>query len=183
MAGRGPLPTPGKRRRNAPTIPTTSLPASGRKGRAPKVPDAYALGDAGRAWWRWAWGLPQAAAWDSGALYTIARRASLEDDLAVLGAFEDHLDFNDLLAGADREAVERVEWALSTLKRCATGSLAIEKEMRELDGKLGLNPRALADLRWTIVADQEPAAAAKPPARRASSRGHLRAVDPNAAAG
>lgn len=182
MAGRGPLPAPGARRRNAPTIPTTSLPASGRKGRAPKVPDAYALGDAGRAWWRWAWGLPQAAAWDTGALYTIARRASLEDDLAAMD-FADHLDLGDLFDESNEEARRRVEWALSTLKRCASGSLAIEKEMRELDGKLGLNPKALAELRWKIVPDEEPEPAKASPARRSTSRGHLRAVDPAAAAG
>ena len=51
----GPLPTDDKRRRNAPTIPTTKLPAAGRKGRVPKVPPAYTLGDAGAAWWKWAW--------------------------------------------------------------------------------------------------------------------------------
>jgi hypothetical protein len=82
---RGPLPQSEKARRNAPTIPTTKLPAGGRKGRAPTCP--YSLEKAGKAWWKWAWRQPQAAGWDDGALYSIARRASLEDDLAALDVF------------------------------------------------------------------------------------------------
>ncbi len=157
---RGPLPSKQKRRRNAPTIPTTNLPASGRKGRPPKVPDAYKLGKAGAAWWRWAWGTPQAAAWDTGALYVLARRAQLEDDLAAL-ELNDHLDLVDLLAGADEEAIEIVEFALQTLKKAASGKLAVDKEMRELDKVLGLTPKGRADLRWEIVADTTPVEAPK----------------------
>lgn len=179
---RGPLPNANARRRNAPTVPTTALPASGRKGRAPEPPEAYPLGDAGRAWWKWAWKLPQATAWDAGALYTVARRAQLEDDRAAID-FGDLLEMDDLLAGADEDAIQRVEWALSTLKKSATGSVALMKEMRELDGKLGLNPKALADLRWTIVDDDKPAA--EKPKAPGPKRGkpHLRAVDPTAATG
>jgi len=78
----GPLPNPNRRRRNAPTIPTTSLPAAGRKGAPPKPPRSIALGDAATAWWRWAWHTPQAAAWSKGDLYVTARRAQLEDAMA-----------------------------------------------------------------------------------------------------
>lgn len=169
MAGRGPLPNPSARRRNAPTIPTTSLPASGRSEPAPKCP--YELAAAGKRWWKWAWALPQAAAWDQGSLYAVARRAQLEDRLAALD-FGDDLDFGDLFAEGDVEARRRVEWALSTLKRSASGSLQIEKEMRELDRRLGLDPKALAELRWTIVPDEE-----KPQQKAAPSRRHLRAVE------
>src|ERR1041384_1368966 len=77
----GPLPDPKRRGRNAPTIPTTELPSSGRPGDAPQPPETYELGKAGQAWWTWAWTLPQACAWDDGALYVAARRAQLEDDL------------------------------------------------------------------------------------------------------
>lgn len=147
----GPLPNPQKRRRNAPTVPATTLPASGRKGRPPNPPKAYALGDAGRAWWKWAWTTPQATAWDQGALYAAARRATLEDELATLGELEDRVQLEDLLAGAEPEAVQRVEWALGLLKRSAAGSVSLMKEMRELDKRLGLDPKALAELRWTIV--------------------------------
>jgi len=76
----GPLPKAAgqRRRRNAPTIPTTKLPAGGREGQPPKCP--YQLGRAGRAWWTWAWHTPQAAAWSDGDLFALARRARLEDD-------------------------------------------------------------------------------------------------------
>src|SRR4051812_39596724 len=59
----GPLPSPTRRRRNAPTIPTTELPASGRAGRIPKPPSWAHLGTAGQAWWKWAWRTPQSAGW------------------------------------------------------------------------------------------------------------------------
>jgi|GEM_PF-1887691 len=74
-----PLPKPRRHRHGAPTIPTTFLPASGRRGPAPRVPAGFALGDAGRRWWRWAWKLPQACGWGDGVLYTVARRAQLEE--------------------------------------------------------------------------------------------------------
>jgi hypothetical protein len=177
MTTRGPLPDPNHRRRNAPTIPTTRLPAQGRQDPAPDCP--YDLGDQGTIFWHWAWALPQAAAWDDGAVYAVARRAQLEDDVASLH-FSDHLDLTDLLAGADADAIRRVRRALETLKRCATGKATLEREMRELDGKLGLNPEAMARLRWTIVDDEAPEAS-KPKTRTASSTtSHLRAVDPGA---
>ena len=170
----GPLPNPNRRRRNAPTIPATSLPASGRRDPAPDCP--YPLAAKGREWWLWAWSLPQACAWDDGALFTVARRARLEDDIAAMN-ISDELDLSDLLAGADHEAIRRVEWALATLKRLATAKLSVEKEMRELDGKLGLNPEALAKLRWTIVDDAVPEAKPVPiTAKRPVVESHLRAV-------
>ena len=89
---RGPLPKPGARRRNAPTIPTTSLKADGRGVPAPDSP--YALGEAGAAWWEWAWALPQACAWDDGALYAVARRAQLEDDMVALELNDYLVDFS-----------------------------------------------------------------------------------------
>lgn len=77
----GPLPNPQRVRRNAPTIPTTNLPAGGRKGAAPKPPKWMQLDVAAKAWWAWAWSTPQAAAWSDGDLVTLARRARLEDVL------------------------------------------------------------------------------------------------------
>lgn len=151
----GPLPDKNRRRRNAPTIPTTNLPASGRPGRAPRCP--LALGDAGRAWWRWAWKLPQAVAWSDGDHYAIARRARLEDDVEALEYVG--LDIDQLPASDDEELriyLEQIERLLRTLKRVAGGKLAAEREMRELDDRLGLTPKGMAALRWTIV-DDEPA--------------------------
>lgn len=73
----GPLPTGEAVRRNKPTIPTTQLPASGRKDSAPSCP--YDLGPLGRKWWTWAWLTPQAAGWSDGDAYFVARRAAMED--------------------------------------------------------------------------------------------------------
>jgi hypothetical protein len=180
---RGPLPQPGARRRNAPTIQSTSLPADGRKGRTPKCP--YALRAAGTRWWRWAWRLPQAAKWDDGALYAVARRAQLEDDLAAL----EDVDLDELsdvlldLVHADEDikrvqtAVRNLEFGVRRLKGLAGGRLGVMKEMRELDGKLGLSPKALADLRWMIAQSEEDAAPTTGPAQVR----RLRAVDPSAA--
>ena len=178
MAGNGPLPVPGARRRNAPTIPTTNLKAGGRTDPPPPVPEGYEFGAPARAWWEWAWTTPQACAWDDGSAYVVARRALLEDHMAAL-SFSDELDANDLFAAFDREAKERVEWALSLLRRSATGEVSLMKEMRELENKLGLSPEAMAKLRWKIVAeDQPPAAQPAPKKSSARERGHLRAVDP-----
>lgn len=75
----GPLPEKDKRRRNEPTFPTTRLPVSGFRGRVPAVPKSVTLKTAGKAWWAWAWKTPQAAAWNAGHVWNVARRAQLED--------------------------------------------------------------------------------------------------------
>lgn len=142
-----PLPTPNPRRRNAPTIPTTKLPAAGRAGDAPDCP--YALAAAGAVWWGWAWALPQAAAWSAGDVYFVARRAAMEDDLAALGAVEG-LDFEELAGRYEETAA-----AIRRVAGLATGRLQVMKEMRELDDRLGLTPKGMAALRWTIVAEPE----------------------------
>jgi hypothetical protein len=110
---RGPLPKPGARRHNPPTIPTTSLPVSGRTARPPTPPKGYELSESGKRWWRWAWKLPQAAAWDDGALYHVARRAQLEDDLAAMDSVRG-MDLADLLdlGDSESEAIKRVEFVL-----------------------------------------------------------------------
>lgn len=123
---RGPLPTGNARRRNAPTIPTTVLPAEGRKGRAPKIPKWWDLGESGRAFWSFAWHTPQAHAWDVvSVLDVVARRAHLVDFLGTIP--EDEV--------SKRGTVLR--------------------EMRELDDRLGLTPKSLAALRWKILDTSE----------------------------
>lgn len=126
----GPLPDPNRRRRNAPVIPTTSLPLSGTGEDAPDVPSWADLGVRGSAWWVWAWASPQAAAWgvSVGFESIVARRASLEDDFVRADDYR--------------------------------GRLAVMREMRELDDRLGLSPKGMAALRWTIVDDRGDTAAA-----------------------
>ena len=92
----------------------------------------------------------------------MARRASLEDDLAALEAVQG-LDFDDLLG----EKAMEVRLAVQHVAALATGRLQIVREMRELDDRLGLTPKAMAQLRWTIkgegsVGSQEPTPAPAP---------------------
>ena len=164
MGQRGPLPKPDdqRARRNAPTIPTTNLPVSGRSGPVPEPPSWVALGEAGLAWWQWAWRTPQAAAWSVGDEVVVSRRASLEDDLAV----QERVDTIDLVLAdiADAETAAEVRAIIGKLAALATGRTTICREIRELDNLLGLTPKGMAALRWRIVADkQEPKQAANTP--------------------
>ena len=168
MAGRGPLPNPQHRHRGAPSIPTTQLPATGRSGPLPKVPIGYRLGRPGRAWWKWAWSLPQACAWSDGDLYVVARRASLEDDLMAVEKAPELPDLSTLCG----ETVQDLKRMFGRISALASGRVAIMREIRELDSRLGLTPKALAELRWSIVA-VEPEA----PAAEVSGSRRLRAVD------
>jgi hypothetical protein len=137
-------------------IAAVSLPPAGRRGRPPKCP--YELADAGGAWWRWAWSTPQATQWDRGSLYTVGRRAQLEDDLAALDQFDPHaLDW--LFAGTapDEEMLQALAAIVGALKGLAGSRLAVVQKMAELDDRLGLSPRALAALKWAVT-DGEPKA-------------------------
>jgi hypothetical protein len=158
---RGPAPDPTARRRNPPTIATTHLPAEGRPGRAPSLPKGYNdLDKIGRAWWNAAWKLPQATRWDEGSVYFVARRARLEDRLAALNVEMPTDQLEEVLldaVGADgdekrvRQAVDDLAAVICKLKALAGGEVSVMKEMRELDNRLGLNPKAMVDLRWTIA--------------------------------
>jgi hypothetical protein len=170
---RGPAPSKKKRRANAPTIPTTELDAGGRKGRPPKLPQAYNLQKAGAEWWKWAWGTPQAMAWDKGALYVIARRAQLEDEVAALDESDDlleriHNSMLRIIESEDRlDVPERLTYLgllMAKLKSLAGGRVTLLKEMRELDKVLGLTPKAMIELRWEIVGEssEKPASVRAP---------------------
>lgn len=154
---RGPLPKPNSRRRNKPTIEQAEL--TPREGPAPEIPEAYPLGLAGLAFWAWAWALPQASKWDDGSLYFVARRAALEDDLQALDEADrlsDALDdmVAELVAEDDpmqfKTRLLQLTLTMKKLKALAGGRVGVMKEMRELDNRLGLNPKALGDLRWVI---------------------------------
>lgn len=157
----GPLPSQNRRRRNAPTVPTTTLPAKGRSGRVPAVPTWTRLRKSGMAWWRWAWHTPQAAGWAPGMESLVARRASLEDDLAAAGEVES-LELDELLGAKSAEVRE----AIGRLASLVSGRLVIFREMRELDDRLGLSPKGMATLRWTIADEEE-----EPRSRRTTTGG------------
>lgn len=162
MAGIGPLPTGEAARRNKPAIPTTQLPASGRKGRVPKAPVTYELGPAAKDWWAWAWHTPQACGWDDGQLFTVARRAQLEDDLVALAKVD--VDIAELLGLDKSDATQQLESLISQLKSLAGGRIAVIQKMNDLDATLGLTPKGREALRWKIVADEEPVKATGPAA-------------------
>lgn len=151
----------------------STLPPDGRKGRPPKCP--YELGDAGHRWWLWAWRTPQSTRWDKGALYTAGRRAQLEDDLSALDDFDPHaLDwlFSALELPAEDEVlmaiVSQLGRIIGLLKGLAGGRLAVLKEMREHERALGLNPAAMAALKWAITAEKEASTHDELLARRAA---------------
>lgn len=171
----GPLPKPGARRRNKPTIPSTSLPAAGYSGPIPRIPKG--LGAAGRVWWRWAWRTPQAKGWDGGSVWVVGRRASLEDDMAALGLVESDLDLAELLDMGMTESLKQLELVIRRLHALAGGRLAVMREMRELDDRLGLTPKGRLALRWEIQPDEVEEARE---AKASSSRARLSAVDPAA---
>ncbi len=179
---RGPLPNKKKRRRNDPTIPTTELDVAGRKGRPPKLPGSYNLRKPGCEWWKWAWATPQALAWDKGALYVVARRAQLEDDLDLIDSPLEAKDLAELLGVDDDAVVRELEFIVGRLAAMAGGRLPILKEMRELDKRLGLDPKAIGELRWEIVDKskdaQQPVTSApkKAKAKGGNRRGRLSLV-------
>lgn len=147
----GPLPKPDARRRNAPTIPTTELPAGGRTGRIPVIPKHLRLGKAGKAWWSWAWRTPQAAAWEGGGFEgALGLRAQLEDDLEALERPE-RPDIDELLTAATADTRKELAELIRRLAALATGRLGILREMHSLDTDLGLNPKGMAQLRWKVV--------------------------------
>jgi hypothetical protein len=74
----------------------------------------------------------------------VARRAALEDDLESLDDVGG-LDFAEL-----GERADRVRAVVARVAALATGRLQVIKEMRELDDRLGLSPKAMAQLRWTV---------------------------------
>ena len=169
----GPLPEHTKRRRNAPTVPTTALPAGGYSGDIPDPPETYDLGASGRAWWAWAWRTPQASGWSDGDLYVLARRALLEDDIKAIGAADWSVDLDGLSESGEAE----VRAVLNTLKGLVTGRLSILKEARDLDDRLGLTPKGLAALRWKIVPDAAaPATSGSPSSPPGRTYGHLRST-------
>lgn len=153
----GPLPDPNRQRRNKPAIPTTNLPAGGRKGTTPKPPVGYDFGRRAAAWWKWAWKTPQAAAWSAGDLYVIARRAQLEDEMDALLRVDSGLDLAELLEVEPKEQLDDLKRLIATLKALAGGSIAVKKEARELDDRLGLTPKGFAALRFKIVDGDEQA--------------------------
>lgn len=80
MPGPAPKPDAERRRRNASTFEWTLLPAEGRSGPAPELPDLRSWSLSTIAWWEDLWSCPQAVAWDQTGR-TLVRLAILFDDM------------------------------------------------------------------------------------------------------
>lgn len=128
MAGRGPAPKPAdqRRRRNAPTAGEwAELPREGRQGPAPKWMLPGRPGAEVLRLWRWAWSTPQACMWEGLALEPFVAR-----------------------------------WCKLTVEihggeLGATALLASLPELRQIEDRLGLNPKGLQDRRWRLAGDVE----------------------------
>lgn len=73
--------------------------------------------------------------WDRGSLYAVYRRALIEDELAAL----------DSIATAASPA---------EIKARASARLQLCRAASDGDSALGLSPRAVAQLRWSIAPDE-----------------------------
>ena len=80
MPGPAPKPDAERRRRNSSTFEWTLLPAAGRPGPAPELPDLRSWSLSTIAWWEDLWSCPQAVAWDQTGR-TLVRLAILFDDM------------------------------------------------------------------------------------------------------
>ena len=117
MAGMGPAPKPEKRRRNADTFSWVELPAGGRAGDPPPLPEWMRASDALRDAWAEVWRTPQASQWDQSG---------------------------------------RSLWVWAQLMaevQSGEASAAQMGELRQIEDRHGLNPKALLQLRWRIVDD------------------------------
>lgn len=126
MAGRGPAPKPAaqRRRSNAPAAGEwVDLPRAGRKGPPPAWPLPGYVTDAERELWAWAWSTPQATMWEGLALEPFVARWAM------------------LTAGVRGDDVK------------ASGLQAMLPELRQIEDRLGLNPKGLQDRRWRLAAD------------------------------
>lgn len=143
MAGNGPAPKPDadRRRTNQPTFGWVDLPAEGRPGPAPSLPNAPKWLEEHGGWpvatrqaWKALWETPQATAWDQTgqSLYAWAQlHAAIE------------------ISGPQASRVG---------------------EKRQHEDRHGLNPAAMLKLRWRIVSAapvEEPAPASR--SRRSAS--------------
>lgn len=195
MAGRGPAPKhPDQRARRNPTLAMIKLPRSGRKGRAPTWPLAIdseielkiALAELVLK------DLKDELEWNTTARGRSAIRRKI--DRANKGLVELRTlrkaaaKIEQQIWGQLWKTPQATQWELRGWNRDVAlyarlqakgeaGSLDDAKEARQWSDRLGLNDRAMKDLRWEIIDDE---AATSAPARRSTrnskAHGHLKVV-------
>lgn len=112
-----------RRNRSANRREWTVLPFDGREGPAPKLPAWREWDRSTLDWWDELWASPQAVMWDQSGR-TLHALAILQDDLIVTAR----------KPGASSSA------ALTTLVA----------QMRQIQARHGLDPRAMADMKWRV---------------------------------
>jgi len=139
-----PKPDAERRNRNPAEYGWTDLPATGRQGPPPPMPDVVDYSELAD-WWADLWSSPQAAAWD-------------QTGRTLHGLLHAKWLLTEV------EVVERngLELAVPGAPRAA-----ILAEMRQIEDRHGLNPKAMLQLRWRIVdADTVTATTTKPKTTR-----------------
>ena len=126
MAASYPKPDGERRNRHAPAFGWKVLPAEGRKGPTPPLPDWRKWSESTLTWWQALWATPQASQW-------------LTDD----------------------PELPRLALMHETVWSSSRPSAALLTEMRQIEDRHGLSPKAMLQLRW-IVAEPAPSEAPKP---------------------
>lgn len=106
----------------------TDLPAAGRQGPPPPMPDTEDYGEL-EEWWADLWSSPQATAWD-------------QSGRTLHGL----LHAKWLLTETEVVVRDGRELAVAAAPRASLLS-----EMRQIEDRHGLNPKAMLQLRWRIV--------------------------------
>ena len=191
MAGRGPSPNANAARRNARTAGTV-LPAEGRKGRTPKwpLPDDILLTSRIKA-------LEAEQAEIERLLETAASTKELNSlrhrlgqnvekltiarGMIELGRKEELALWRALWKLPQAVAWEGLVWTREVAQyarwkaKAELGDIEASREARMLADRLGLTPKALQDLRWTIAADEVAERRDDKP-DTAGARGRIKAV-------
>lgn len=118
---RYPKPDDERRNRNERALDWITLPAEGRQGPPPKLPDWRTWTEPTLSWWADLWRSPQAVRWDESGR-SLHRLAILHHQLMLDGHLEPE----------------------------KSRLTSISSEMRQVEARHGLSPKAMLDLRWRI---------------------------------
>lgn len=127
-----PKPPGQRRRRNAGQSQWKELPAEGRKGTAPELPDLDWLDDT-REWWATIWASPMATVWQPADVEPLIRLARLRDAdargegsvsaLAQITALEDRF-------GLSPKARRALQWEINAAESSAGQSQPTKRRLR-----------------------------------------------------
>jgi hypothetical protein len=149
-----------RRRRNAGQSQWQELPAEGRKGEIPKPWTGRQLGDVATRYWETLWSSPMAVTFIDADIQPLTRLAVLVDDR----------DRSESGAGL----IEIVEGNYAGEVEVVVGKFAGDAEIRQLEDRYGVSPKARRALQWEIKAGE---VLQHPTAGRTSGSRRVRAVE------